>query len=268
MRKTSAVPYYLRSVGTILRHIRPVGTSLKLLARRGEGTPVTISADGTQMQARGFMELWSIKETLLDDFYGKHGLAIQPGWTVIDIGCATGEFVVHALQRGAAKVVAVDPASASLDLLRTNLRLNHLPESQVVIKRAAAVAVERPMHLASKEAGLRSLHAAASDAVADAEDAVPGITMTTLLGALPDRRCDLLKLDCEGAEFEILLDTPDADFDDVARIVLEYHEGSGRDVGQLAHTLRRRDYRVTVDESQVHRGLGYLYAARPDRRSA
>jgi len=238
---------------------------VKLFTRREEGAPLTVSVDGTKMQARGFMELWSLKETLLDDFYGRHGLAIQPGWTVIDVGCATGEFVVHALQQGASVVVAVDPASASLELLRTNLRLNDLPTSHVVVECAAVVARERMMRLPQKEAGLRSLHAAATEVRNDSADAVPGKTLSALLKALPDRRCDLVKLDCEGAEFEIILDTPDAVFDRIMRIVMEYHEGSGRDVGELAHCLRRRGYRVTVQESQVHRGLGYLYAARPPR---
>jgi FkbM family methyltransferase len=268
MRKASAAPYYLGSVRTILRSIRPVGASLKLLARRGEGSPITLTAEGTRMQARGFMELWSIKETLLDDVYGKHGLAVQPGWTIIDIGCATGEFVVHALNQGASTVVAVDPAEASLELLQTNLRLNDLPSSKVIVKHAAVVATERRMHLPPREAGLRSLHAAASEAEVDSPDAVPGITMSSLLEFLPERWCDLLKLDCEGAEFEILLDTPANDFDNVVRIVMEYHEGLGRSVGQLSHTLRSRGYRVVVEESPVHRGLGYVYAARPDLRSA
>jgi len=266
MRKASAAPYYLSSIGTLLRSVRPLGAPLRLLARREEGTPVTVSVDGTKMQARGFMELWSIKETLLDDFYGQHGLAVQPGWTIIDIGCASGEFVVHALKQGASVILAVDPAAASLDLLRTNLRLNGLAESQVIVERAAVVATERLMHLPPSQAGLRSLHAAASDVDADSPDAVPGKTLSTLLPSLPDSHCDLLKLDCEGAEFEIILDTPDAVFDAISRIVMEYHESSGRDVGEIAHSLRRRGYRVTVDESQVHRGLGYLYAARPDRR--
>ncbi|MBA3292768.1 MAG: FkbM family methyltransferase [Geodermatophilaceae bacterium] len=268
MRKVSAAPYYLSSVGTLLRSVRPVGASLRLLARRDEGAPVTVSVDGTKMQARGFMELWSIKETLLDDFYGRHGLAVQPGWTIIDIGCATGEFVVHALQRGAGVVVAVDPALASLDLLQTNLRLNGLSKSQVIVERAAVVATERAMHLPPKQAGLRSLHAAASEVDADSPDAVPGKTLSTLLASLPESRCDLVKLDCEGAEFEIILDTPDGVFDAIQRVVMEYHESSGRDVGEIAHSLRRRGYRVAVEESQVHRGLGYLYAARPDRRRA
>lgn len=267
MRSASTAPYYLRSVSTILRNIRPVSATFKLLARRGEGRPVTISARGTQMQARGFMELWSIKETLLDDFYGRHGLAVQPGWTVIDIGCASGEFVVHALQQGASAVVAVDPAGASLELLRTNLRLNDLCEARVVVKRAAVVATERPMLLPAAESGLRSLHKAAFDAAADSVDAVPGVTLGTLLDSLPNHHCDLLKLDCEGAEFEILLDTAEAIFSDVSRVVLEYHEGQSRDVGELAHTLRQRGYRVTIEKSQVHRALGYLYAARPGQSS-
>lgn len=261
MRKITAIPYYAKSAGVIALNVRPLAQAPRLLLR-GEGEPVTVRVGGTPMQVRGFMELWSVKEQLIDDFYGRHGLALQEGWNVIDIGAAIGEFTIHALLAGAAHTIAVDPAGNSLDLLRSNLALNGLSNAPVTIRHAAVVARERLMAQAAENQGMISGERIAVEATADDPNAVPGVTLASLINELPGRTCDLLKLDCEGAEFEIILETPDADFAAVRRIVMEYHERIGRNVREIQTALERRGYTVVVEEGPVHRGLGYLYASR------
>ena len=76
-------------------------------------------------------------------------------------------------------------------------------------------------------------------------------------------RCDLLKIDCEGAEYDILLQSDASVLDKIRHIVLEYHDG----VTAYAHTdlaafLRQHGYRVAVRRNQAHDDLGYLYAWR------
>jgi hypothetical protein len=66
-------------------------------------------------------------------------------------------------------------------------------------------------------------------------------------------RCDLLKLDCEGAEYEILYRCPDAIFSATAGIVLEIHHGiagSGTVPG-LVEFLRGKGYRVDNRKDEI-----------------
>jgi hypothetical protein len=52
---------------------------------------------------------------------------------------------------------------------------------------------------------------------------------------------DVLKLDCEGAEYDILL-APDAPLERVREIRMEYHGGRG---AELAQSLARRGFSIT-----------------------
>ncbi len=58
------------------------------------------------------------------------------GKTVVDIGCGSGVYVIEALRRGAARVVAIDPAAAMLALLRRRLETAGLSQRCELIQGA------------------------------------------------------------------------------------------------------------------------------------
>ncbi|MEI8011217.1 MAG: FkbM family methyltransferase, partial [Candidatus Omnitrophota bacterium] len=78
------------------------------------------------------------------------------------------------------------------------------------------------------------------------------------------KHCDFLKIDCEGAEHDILSATPLDVFRKISRIVLEYHkvEHGCEGVKPLIVLLSRRGFRVSVVPSKDEPGRGMLYAVR------
>ena len=56
------------------------------------------------------------------------------------------------------------------------------------------------------------------------QESVDVISLQTLFERYRIDRCDYLKLDCEGTEFEIILETDSSLLNRVQRIVLEYHD--------------------------------------------
>lgn len=54
------------------------------------------------------------------EFYGDKETGVQPGQIVLDCGAHIGVFVAEALKRGAAKVVAIEPAPSNVECLRRN----------------------------------------------------------------------------------------------------------------------------------------------------
>ena len=75
---------------------------------------------------------------------------------------------------------------------------------------------------------------------------------------------DLLKLDCEGAEYPILYGLSDAHFPRIHQIIAEVHPGRGaRENGDsLADFLQKKGYRVEQHPN------GILHAERPELRDA
>ena len=72
-----------------------------------------------------------------------------------------------------------------------------------------------------------------------------------------------MKLDCEGAEYDILLAADSRTLKKIDRLVMETHDlGEGRNYRVLMSHLEKVGYRVQRVENQVHSDLGYLSATR------
>jgi FkbM family methyltransferase len=72
---------------------------------------------------------------------------VQPGDIVLDVGARNGFFVANALQRGAVKVIAMEPEPRNIECLRRNFP-EEIACGRVVIIPAAAGSVESTMPLA------------------------------------------------------------------------------------------------------------------------
>jgi len=90
---------------------------------------------------------------------------------------------------------------------------------------------------------------------------VRALSMADAFEMLGIESCDLLKLDCEGAEYAILFDTPQPVLERVQRIVMEYHDNIVQHTHHdLARFLNDRGFRVETFPNPVHSYLGYLRA--------
>jgi len=89
--------------------------------------------------------------------------------------------------------------------------------------------------------------------------------MVTLDGVFRDfsiERCDLLKLDCEGAEYEIVYSAPKEKLERIKRITMEYHCGMNQHKpDQLAEYLRQAGFEVDLHPPLDEEG-GYMFATR------
>ena len=142
-----------------------------------------------------------------------------------------GAFSVYASRRGPRnlRVHSFEPMSANHALLLRNLELNHL--RQVTAHNAAVTATPGrfKLYLSADNSGMHSLYGGGSDF-----EEIEGRAFNSLYTALGIERCDLLKLDCEGAEYEILMTADDDVLRRTGAIVMEYH-----DEGKLPEILGR-----------------------------
>jgi len=140
---------------------------------------------------------------------------------VIDVGAQIGVFSVYVARRGPHRLTvhSFEPMSANFDLLRRNLELNLL--TQVTPHRAAVTAREGRFRLfvSPDNTGAHSLFGSGSEF-----EEVEGRSFNNLYDSLNVAQCDVLKLDCEGAEYEILLTATDDVLNRTGAIIMEYHD--------------------------------------------
>ncbi len=224
-------------------------------------------ADGSRYHVRTLMDAWIVKETVLDRDYERHGAALQDGWTIVDIGAASGDFTVFAARRAPkGRVIAFEPAPDSVEVMRRNVAENGLQNVEIHPVAVGAQAGELTLDVSGgvavqyRTAGVKEI-GSGRDA-GGGRFAVPCVPLAEVLRGLP--AVDFLKIDVEGAEYEMLFSLDDVALGRIARVCMEYHEG----VTEYGHEdierfLRGKGWAVRVGPSPVRPELGFLYAEAP-----
>jgi FkbM family methyltransferase len=261
--------YYLSSVFKLLSDVRPFSTLLGVFLHTAPPGPkeINLPYQGVAFKVRGPMDIWSVKETFLDRFYEKYGVAIGKDWTIVDIGGGIGDFTTFAARAYPNnRVLAFEPTPDSFKLLQENLQRNQAGNAQAYPE---AIWSEAGVIWIDTTVGEPGQFVSHGQPAPSATVAVPSITLAQAFERLEISRCDLLKMDCEGAEYPILFNTPPATLAKVQRIVMEYHDGLSTDRDGSPHThhdlvdfLSGLGYTVRTQTNFVHEDLGYLYACR------
>jgi len=258
--------YYLASIPTLLRGVRNWPAAAAALLSRPPRRPFEVRLrDGSRFTVTTALDVWILKEVCLDREYERGGPVVQPGWTVVDVGAGLGEFCVSVARRHpACRVYAFEPLTESFALLQENVRLNELTNVTLFPRAVGARSGVAVLH-AARGAPARSSTTSPDGFRADAATHVASTTLDEIFRELGIRRCDFLKLDCEGAEYEILFGAAADTLARVAHIALEYHDGVTTSSGaELAAFLRTRGFAVrTVPNRAYPDRLGLLYATNP-----
>jgi FkbM family methyltransferase len=258
-RRLSAFGYYARQVPRVLLGLGPLSTVASLFLGRTRGAPViAVRPGGPKFRVRTAMDAWVVAETCLDRPY-ERVVSLEGCRTIVDVGAGLGDFAVHAARVCPnALVLAYEPSPESFRLLEENLRLNGC--RNVVARPWAVVGSPGRCHL-DVGRGTAVQHALAAESATTIE--VPAMTLEALFREHQVALCDFLKIDVEGAEFEILMNAPEETLMKIDRLALEYHLRSpGPTVDDLRDFLTARGFAVTVHPSPVHRHLGYLHAVK------
>ncbi len=249
--------YYAESVARLLTGFRAPHTIIRLFTRGVVGTTEIQLRSGERFEVRTALDAWTVKETFLDRFYDRYGGVVQPGWTVIDIGGGFGDFVVHAAKLGGT-VHGYEPHPESRALLERNVVANAVAEQVTVHTEAVS---DRVGTLRLVADGSEPLDSEFREHGAGIE--VRSIPLTEALDRTESGRCDLLKMDCEGAEYPILMSADTDTLARVDRIVMEWHDdGQAPEHEDLARFLADNGFAVRSWKNRVHGHIGYLAATR------
>ena len=198
--------------------------------------------DGVRIRVRhGTTDKGVVKEVFLLDHYQFALPHLKPGSVVVDIGAQIGVFSVYVSCRGPGNLTvhSFEPMKENYSLLRKNLDLNQLKN---VTPHNAAVTAEPGkfrLYLSADNTGMHSLYGES-----DSFEEVEGVGFNELYDSLKIDRCDVLKLDCEGAEYDILRVARPEVLERTGAIIMEYHDESR--LPELVARLEQARFAVEV----------------------
>jgi FkbM family methyltransferase len=195
--------------------------------------------------------------------YVPQGYEIQPGDTVIDVGANVGVFSVWAASRApGVRVISLEPSPRICRYLRENVRRNAL-EGITVFEAACGGKTGRATLYSQGYETNNSLYG--RDLWGEQYEARYEVDVMTLEQVLDQGgigRCDLLKMNCEGGEYDTLFNCPAPALARIRRIAMEYHIGrQDRSPDMVAELLRATGFEVRMLPLHDAEG-GYMYATR------
>jgi FkbM family methyltransferase len=192
---------------------------------------------------------YGLYEVLRGD-YTAQGQTLAPGDTVLDIGANIGCFSLLAatLVGPEGRVIAVEPEAATYQQLVRNIERNQL--TNVVPCRCAVGGAEGTVQLrVSRTSLFSSVFAHVDDHDIDGEvQEVRLLTLETLMREHDVENCAYLKLDCEGAEYDILDSLDGAVADRVRQVSLEVHRVPERSTAELVARMASLGFDQMCDQ--------------------
>lgn len=188
------------------------------------GRPVTlVFKNGIRLRIIEPLELLLAKEVIIDDEYEL--TTLKEPERIIDAGAGNGDFAIFASKLfPQCSVTAVEASEERWVLLQKNLLMNRCDSVKGV----------------KGEAG------------------TPLMPPSEWLG---DEPIDLLKIDCEGAELQILKSIGKKEMSRVRRVSLEHHSQRCEDaVSQLSEFLKESGFSVRVAPNTYTPEIGHIYA--------
>ena len=177
-----------------------------------------------------------------------------PTGMVIDIGAHIGSFSVYA-GRFAERVISFEPDPANYKRLLRNIELNGCTNVVPVNKGVAGSSGSKILfENKSNSAGHSMLHK--SDGLGKT---VPCLDLKDIFESENISVCNLMKLDCEGAEFDILMNTPQNIIEKIKLISMEYHRGY--DLSKLLNFLTKSGFEIIKNERENYY-QGMIWAKR------
>lgn len=256
-----------------MRNARATASTVTKLVHRCRGWPSVVAGiaggrppqhlrtrGGIVLTAPQTVELWNLFNSIwLQHCYvspaelGTHGI-------VLDVGANVGVFALLAATR-ASRVVAFEPSPTMGRYLRDNIALSHLRNVEHVQAAVTGVTGACSLLLDDAPTASRVLRCPPPADESGRTVTVPGFSLRDAMDNNQLEEVDLLKLDCEGSEFDIITDTKVSVLRRARRIVAELHpQIAGRTEAEVFDKLTSAGFTCRITPTGP--GFSLLHAQR------
>ena len=159
--------------------------------------------------------------TMMVNFCKMEYGAIKPDSVVVDVGANIGMFSLYAARSGAHAIYSFEPNRAAFNVLEKNILENDLSEIVRPYNFAISGIPDSVLYLPRRSSPYNRAESSVENG--SEFDAIPCRSLEYILESNDLDSVDYLKMDVEGAEFDILLQASDQVLKRIRRIRMELH---------------------------------------------
>ncbi len=188
-----------------------------------------------------FNQVW------LNNVYLPNGFEIKDDDIVIDIGAHIGLFaVLAAFYAKKGKIYAFEPVKENFELLNENINQNKITNILTYNKAVSGDGEMRDFVLSSGSNAAHSFDY--TDSKSSKKVKVQTVRLEDFINENEIKKIDFFKIDCEGAEYEIIFNLPKNLLKIIKKIGMEYHDIDGdRNVTKMKKYLEDNGFSVRVE---------------------
>ena len=159
------------------------------------------------------------------------------GKNIIDIGANIGTFSLFVALKGAKKIVAIEPGQEAFDTFKRSIAANNLQNVITPIFAAATAHDGDSMHFPTRSSPNNTANEN------EHSIAIHTVSLATIIQSHFTAPIDLLKIDCEGGEYDILYNATEATLKLIKQIRMELH-GAAKDKEALLRHLQKKGFHL------------------------
>lgn len=216
----------------------------------------------------GTGDLSLMVEVLVFGNYHKH-FPFNKTVKIVDIGAHNGYFSIWSAVNvnNQSEIFAYEPVPANYEIALSNIKNNNISNIKLYNKGISGRREELTLYFNEKHTGGHSIYkerVLKCNVKTISEIGIECITLEDIFNENEINNCDFCKMDCEGAEFDILLNAPENILQKVNLFSIEFHEFGGHKVDELVNLFEENNFRVEFSYSPSSLGIKYgmLYAKR------
>lgn len=213
----------------------------------------------------------SVDESLLNSHIKHQSVYFIPEYiagdvdVVIDVGAHIGAYAMCATKILAkSKIYAIEACSETFHYLKKNIEENKFENIRIFNLALTGNNDDSVKLYHNLKDG--SWGHSTSEKISDKEEIVPACSLSRFLSDNGINRCDFIKFNCEGAEYDILLNSSREVLRKIKLMLVLYHgdlSGRYKTEDLIAH-LKDCGFKISIRDHEKRRGRGWMIAKGPD----